>query len=67
VYVGSDGQRYAPAELVERFGEGEWRTCMRDESDGRQLVETGDDELLLIVPYRSLDDRGAVRDRFDRP
>jgi hypothetical protein len=40
---------------------------MRDESDGRQLVETGDDELLLIVPYRSLDDRGAVRDRFDRP
>lgn len=62
MYVGSDGERYTPADLVERFEDGEWRTYLRDAEDGRQLVETRRGELLLLVPYRSLDDG----DRFER-
>jgi hypothetical protein len=60
MYVGSDGEEYGPTDLVERFEAGEWRNCLRDAEDGRQLVETDEGELLLLVPFRSLDEREGI-------
>lgn len=79
VYVGSDGRVYTPSAVVERLERGEWRSCLYDVDDGRELVETGDGDLVLLVPRGELDanptveelarrenDCRAVRDPGDR-
>lgn len=55
VYVGSNRRIYPPSTLVERLEEDTWRRCCADERDGRLLVETDEEELLLLVPYTELD------------
>lgn len=55
VYLGSDRRAYAPSTVVERLETGEWRTCLHDTDRGRELVETPDGELLLLVPHDELD------------
>lgn len=65
VYVASDGRAYTPGEVVERLESGEWRSCLVDAGDGRELVETADGSLLLLVPYRRVDRKDAVRERLD--
>jgi len=54
VYVGSDRNVYTPSTVVQRLEDGEWRTCLHDADDGRELVETETGELLLLVPEDEL-------------
>jgi len=62
VYVGSDGETYTPSEVVEKLEEGPWRSCLWRTDTDQELVDTGDDELLLLVPQSALDD-GFVANR----
>ncbi|WP_323676929.1 hypothetical protein [Halorubellus sp. PRR65] len=50
VYVGSDGERYTPSEVVENLEEGPWRSCLWRTDTDQELVDTGDGELLMLVP-----------------
>lgn len=50
VYVGSDGRRYTPSEVVENLEEGPWRSCLWRTDTDQELVDTGDGELLMLVP-----------------
>ena len=65
VFVASNGRVYTPSEVVERLQNGDWRSCVSDVDDGRELVETGDGSLLLLVPYRRVDHKEKLRERRD--
>jgi len=54
LYVGSDGERYTPSEVVENLEEGPWRSCLWRTDTDQELVETGDGELLMLVPQERL-------------
>lgn len=54
LYVGSDGQRYTPSEVVEKLEEGSWRTCLWRTDTDQELVDTGDGDLLMLVPEDEL-------------
>jgi len=55
VYVGSDGETYTPSEVVEKLEEGPWRSCLWRTDTDQELVDTGDGELLMLVPQSELD------------
>jgi len=69
VYVGSDGNVYPPSTVVQRLEGGEWQSGLYDTDDGRELVETGDGEVLLLVPRDELDRTAPAAERrsTDRP
>lgn len=50
LYVGSDGERYTPSEVVENLEEGPWESCLWRTDTDQELVQTGDGELLMLVP-----------------
>jgi hypothetical protein len=50
LYVGSDGERYTPSEVVENLEEGPWDSCLWRTDIDQELVHTGDGELLMLVP-----------------
>ncbi|NHN40394.1 hypothetical protein G9C85_01920 [Halorubellus sp. JP-L1] len=50
IYVGSNGRRYTPSEVVENLEEGPWRSCLWRTDTDQELVDTGDGELLMLVP-----------------
>jgi len=50
LYVGSNGRRYTPSEVVEKLEEGPWRSCLWRTDTDQELVDTGDGELLMLVP-----------------
>lgn len=50
LYVGSDGERYTPSEVVENLEEGPWESCLWRTDTDQELVHTGDGELLMLVP-----------------
>jgi hypothetical protein len=54
LYVGSDGRRYTPSEVVENLEEGPWRSCLWRTDTDQELVDTGDGELLMLVPEDAL-------------
>jgi len=54
VYVGSDGKAYTPSEVVENLEEGPWESCIWRTDTDQELVDTGDGELLMLVPERRL-------------
>jgi hypothetical protein len=57
VYVGSDGRRYTPSKVVENLEEGPWRSCLWRTDTDQELVDTGDGELLMLVPEDQLTER----------
>lgn len=65
VFVASDGNVYTPSEVVERLRSGAWRAGLSDATDGRELVETDDGSVLLLVPYRRIDRKEKLRERRD--
>lgn len=50
VYEGSNGHRYTDEEVWRRFETEVWRACMWDTEAGWELVETQDEDLLLLTP-----------------
>jgi hypothetical protein len=50
LYVGSDGEHYTPSEVVENLEEGPWTSCLWRTDTDQELVQTGDGELLMLVP-----------------
>lgn len=50
LYLGSDGERYTPSEVVENLEEGPWESCLWRTDTDQELVQTGDGELLMLVP-----------------
>jgi hypothetical protein len=50
LYAGSDGERYTPSEVVENLEEGPWESCLWRTDIDQELVDTGDGELLMLVP-----------------
>lgn len=54
-YWGSDGRQYADREVWERLEQGEWRVCCWDDETGVEVVETGDEELLFLMPAERTD------------
>lgn len=57
MYVGSDGRTYTPSKVVENLEEGPWRSCLWRTDTDQELVETGDGELLMLVPESALEER----------
>lgn len=54
LYVGSDGRRYTPSEVVENLEEGPWTSCLWRTDTDQELVDTGDGELLMLVSEEQL-------------
>lgn len=50
LFKGSNGRYYTAWQCRRRLQTGVWRFCMRQHSPDRQLVETSDEALLLLVP-----------------
>lgn len=49
IYEGSDGQYYTDWQVGRKMNHGEWKPCIWDEETGRQLVGTGDGDLLMLI------------------
>jgi hypothetical protein len=50
IYHASNGRYYTDWEVGVHFEEDRWRACMWSESDGWELVETAEAELLYLEP-----------------
>lgn len=55
LYAGSDGNVYADADVGYRIETGTWHSRLWDPDDGWHLVETGDQEVLWLVPVEDVD------------
>ncbi|WP_435332596.1 hypothetical protein [Haloarchaeobius sp. TZWWS8] len=61
VFVGSDGNYYTASEVVEHIEADEWTPQLWDEETGRELVETQQGEVLLLIPAKQADFETSVQ------